>query len=198
MSIDFRGKLFVVSSPSGGGKTTVCAALCKRSPRVFVSVSATTRAPRREEKNGRDYYFMSRKEFARLRKNRGFFEWAEVLGNWYGTPKKPILKKIRQGFTVLLNIDIQGARQVKKACPDATTIFIMPPSLRELRARLTRRSTESLEEIKKRLALATREIAARDAFDYLVINKDLPHTIEVAASIIIAEQHRNAKRRLYA
>jgi guanylate kinase len=190
-----RGGLFVVSSPSGGGKTTVCAEVKKRLARVFVSVSMTTRAPRVGERQGRDYLFVSKEEFLRHKARHGFLEWARVLDNFYGTPKKPVLDRMRRGMDVILNIDIQGAMQVKKLYPRACLIFIMPPSLGELKKRLTHRSTEARAEIRKRLALAKKEITCSTLFDHVVVNEKLPNTIN-AVMRIIAARRRGARIRI--
>jgi len=167
-----RGKLLVLSGPSGCGKGTVLRALMEgRSDMVF-SVSATTRAPRPGEVDGREYYFVSRERFMEMVERGELLEHAEFVGNCYGTPKAPVLTQLEAGRHVLLDIEVQGAAQVKKAMPEAVLVFLAPPSLEVLEKRLRGRGTESEEKIRQRLETAKIELQQKDRYDYVVINDD--------------------------
>ncbi len=168
-----KGKLFIISAPSGAGKTTLEKMLLNSELSLIKSVSATTRAPRATEENHKDYIFLTKDEFEKQRDEGKFLEWAEVFGNFYGTPKSKIINTIEEGENVVLSIDVQGAEQVKKIFPEAILIFIKTSSLDILKRRLERRLTNSAEEINKRLETAKDEIAKLDIYDYTIINDDL-------------------------
>ena len=191
-----RGSLVVLSSPSGGGKTTVVRALLRRVPRLTRSVSVTTRPPRPSERTGREYWFISTKRFARLRAQGGLLEWARVHQACYGTPRRAVERALARGRDVVLSIDVQGARQIRRRCGrDAVLVFLVPPSRRELKRRLLRRGTESAEGIRTRLAAATRELACRRWYDYAVVNDRLADAIAQLAAIVTAERVRVTRER---
>ncbi len=183
-----RGLLFVVSAPSGTGKTTVCRRLLERDPGLALSVSHTTRRPRPGEVPGRDYHFVSHREFRDLVERGAFVEFAEYGGNLYGTSEAELERILEQGRDALLEIEVQGAAQIRARRPDARGIFLLPPSLEVLEARLRGRGTDDEEAIQKRLALARRELAAIGTFDYAVVNDDLEGTVDALLSIIEAER----------
>jgi len=168
-----RGKLFVISGPSGAGKGTLRRELFKAIPELVYSVSVTTRKPRFGEVDGVDYFFISQSEFARMRDSGELLEWAEVHGNLYGTPRKFVEKNLGEGKSVVLEIDVQGALQVKRTFPEAVLIFILPPSQEELSRRLHGRGTESEEELEVRLRNAQWELEKKDIYDYAVVNDDV-------------------------
>jgi guanylate kinase len=178
------GNLFVLSGPSGVGKTTLRENLQQRIPGLHFSVSWTTRAPRPGEKRGQDYRFVSHRQFDRQREVEGFLEWAQVHNEYYGTPGAPIERWRGKGEDVLLDIDIQGARQIKKRIPQAITIFILPPSDQELKKRLTHRETESSQKIQVRLKNAQTELLAVKYFDYAVINREILSSVDALEAII--------------
>ena len=184
-----HGLLIVLSGPSGVGKGTMYSRLLKAMPDLKVSVSATTRKPRNGEVNGVHYFFMSREEFTAKLAGGEFLEWAETVGNLYGTPKAPVLEKLDAGRDVLLEIDVKGARQIKQAYPDCVTVFVLPPSEEELRRRLIGRGTESEEQVGARLALAKSEIEQSGLFDYRVVNEDIDVAVGEVIKII-----ENSKR----
>lgn len=172
-----RGRLVVVSGPSGVGKGTVVAALRARRPHLELSVSATTRPQRPGETDGVQYHFLDREHFDAMAAGGGFLEWAEFNGNRYGTPAAPVLAALEAGRTVLLEIEVQGARQVKARMPEALLIFLQPPDKRELERRLNQRGTESAEEISERLDIADTELASTADFDRVVVNADLDEAV---------------------
>ncbi len=174
-----EGKLIVVTGPSGVGKGTLLQKLLDRYPdRILFSISATTRSPRTGEEHGREYFFWSRAEFEQKRDAGEFLEWAEYAGNLYGTPRQAIDAAIALGQIVLLEIELEGARQVASSFPSAKRIFIAPPSMEVLESRLRQRSTDSDEQIVKRLHHAEREVAAANEFDVIIINEDLEIAIQ--------------------
>ncbi|MCA1903710.1 MAG: guanylate kinase [Cyanobacteria bacterium KgW148] len=184
-----KGGLIVITGPSGVGKGTLLSHLCDRYPELFAfSVSVTTRPPRPHEVEGREYYFWQRDKFMQACQEGFFLEWAEYAGNLYGTPKAPVEAMIQQGKWVLLEIDLTGARQIARTFPQAMRIFIAPPSLVELEARLRKRSTEPEEVIAQRLHHATIELAALDEFDYVIVNDDLEESIDALENAIFGEQ----------
>jgi guanylate kinase len=185
-----RGILFIISGPSGVGKTTLIKRLLKSFPDILPSVSCTTRARRPGEVPGRDYHFVSTKRFTRLRSRGGFAEWANVHGSLYGTPRKPVEQTLRRGGDALLEIDVQGARKIKRRYPDAVSIFIAPPSWHELRRRLSRRGTDGRKTMATRLENARREIHESMRYDYLVVNTELRAAIASATAIVAAERLR--------
>ena len=171
------GKLIVITGPSGVGKGTIVSSLLQRQPQLFLSISATTRQPRQGESNGKDYYFLSVEQFKKMIAQSELLEWAEYAGNYYGTPKQPVREKIEAGETVILEIEVLGARQVYQTFPSAVRIFVLPPSLEELENRLRGRSNDSEEAIIKRLAKAKEEIAVSSEFDYQIVNDNLEKAI---------------------
>lgn len=189
MTINRQGIMFVVSAPSGTGKTTICEKILQRLPDIKMSVSHTTRKPRLGERNGFDYYFIEKETFEEMIKNDEFIEWAEVYGNLYGTSKKVIDELIKTGNDILLDIDVQGAKSIKKNYPDSVLIFIIPPSLEELEKRLLKRN-EDKEVIKKRLERVSQEILQYEYYDYLVINDYLEKAINDIVCIINSERLR--------
>ncbi|MEY4455035.1 MAG: hypothetical protein RIQ45_558 [Actinomycetota bacterium] len=176
------GKLFVLSGPGGVGKSTITKALADY-PEFWVSISATTRSPRSGERDGVDYFYISEEEFSRRITGNEFLEWAEFAGNKYGTPANQVLEKLKSGFNVILEIEIDGARQVRKSLPEAQLIFIAPPSWEELVKRLEGRGTDSDERRAERLALAQEEMAAQSEFDYVVVNDQLDRVIAQLLSL---------------
>lgn len=179
---DVRPRLTVLSGPSGVGKSTVVAHMRKEHPEVWLSVSATTRKPRPGEKHGVHYFFVSDEEFEKLVANGELLEWAEFAGNRYGTPRGAVLDRLEAGEPVLLEIDLQGARQVKESMEDAQLVFLAPPNWEELVRRLTGRGTESSEVIERRLAAARIELAAESEFDTTLVNT----SVEGVASELLA------------
>ena len=188
------GILFVLSGPSGAGKGTICQELLRQIPNLQYSVSATTRKPRLGETNGINYWFKEKDEFEEMIKNDLLLEYAEVYGKYYGTPKEQVLKILKSGKNVVLEIDPQGAMQVKAKFPEGVFIYILPPSLDELAARITKRGTDSKDSIKKRLAAATEEIQYALKYDYVVVNDKVETAVDSIATIISAEKF-NSKRR---
>jgi len=187
------GKIFIISGPSGSGKTTLCGRLLRSRIGLVKSVSCTTRLPRKGERARVDYIYLTEKQFKGTVKKKGFLEHACVFGKYYGTPKKPVLSATRQGKDVLLNIDVQGALQVKRAKKDAILIFILPPSFGALKQRLFRRSSDSSVQIKKRLRVAHRELRAVKQYDYAVVNDSMKEAIATLRAIIIAERCKRGR-----
>jgi len=181
------GKLVVISGPSGAGKTTITSQLVT-DPKVHISVSATTRKPREGEIDGRQYHFISRKQFEKQVAEGGFIEHAEVFGNLYGTPRKPVERALREGTICLLEIDVQGALQIMDQYPDATYIFVEPPGFDELSKRLDTRETETPDQKAARLEAAPRETALRERYSHHVVNDDLDQAIKEIRDIIFADK----------
>jgi len=183
-----EGLLLILSGPSGVGKGTVCRALLAQLPRLKLSVSVTTRRPRPGEEEGREYHFISPSRFQELIEAEAFLEWAMVHGQYYGTLKSKVRSALAGGFDLLLEIDVQGAAQVKRQWDDAVTIFMAPPSMEALKERIAGRGTESEAEIRRRLEVACREMAAYHAYDYLVINDRVETAAAAIAAIVTAEK----------
>lgn len=179
-----RGRLFVVSGPSGVGKGTLLKLVLPTLPNVLYSISVTTRPPRQNEVDGRDYFFVTEEEFKRMIEEGEFLEWAEVYGHLYGTPRRWVERKLAEGFDVVLEIDVQGAMQVKEKCSEAVLIFILPPSMEELRRRIEGRALDSHEEIEKRMSKAEWEMSFKDKFDYQIVNDDLNEAAKKLRSIL--------------
>ncbi len=184
-----RGRLFVISGPSGVGKGTLAKRLIRDMDIVF-SVSMTTRTPRVGEIDGTSYHFVDRQEFQKRIDQNGFLEYAEVYGNYYGTPLKETLDVINSGQDLLLDIDIQGALQVKKNYPDGVFIFILPPSMAELRKRITGRRTETPESLERRMGATLHEVSYVEKYDYCVINGEIDEALNRLKAILIAEHSR--------
>lgn len=184
-----KGLLIVFSGPSGVGKGTVLKEYLKKFPNTAFSVSATTRAPREGEVDGQHYYFMTRSDFDQLVDQGGFLEHAQFAGNCYGTPRGPVDKNLEQGIDVVLEIEVQGALQVKEKCPDAILIFVMPPSYAELRRRLIGRGTEDMATVERRLSNAAREMGIAKEYDYIVINDSVEDAALQLENIICAAKH---------
>lgn len=182
------GNLFVVAAPSGAGKTTLVKQLLEREPEVHLSISYTTRSPRPGEENGREYHFVTVEDFRGMIARDEFLEWAEVHGNFYGTSKKWIADQLAAENDVLLEIDWQGAQQVRKLFSDAIGIFILPPSMEELTRRLTGRGTDSADVIARRLAAAQAEMRHVGEFDYVIINDLLDRALDDLRSIVRASR----------
>ena len=189
-----RGLLMMVVAPSGVGKTSLTRRLVADHSDLMLSISATTRQPRPGEHEGRDYHFVDRTEFDAMIGENAFLEWAEVYGNRYGSPRKPIMAALDRGESVLFDIDYQGTQQVrKKAGADTVTIFILPPSMRELRARLERRAEDSADVISKRLDNARHEIERWKMYDYVIVNEDVQRALSEVKAILLAEQMKRAR-----
>lgn len=190
-----KGHLFVVSGPSGAGKGTICQKLVEQTD-VELSISMTTRNPRPLEKQGENYHFVAKEEFLQTIEENGLLEYAEVYGNYYGTPKKLVMEKLNAGKDVILEIDIQGAMKVKQSYPGGVFIFILPPSMTELRKRITGRGSESEEAINMRLGETLKEVSYIDKYDYCVVNGELEEAVNRVKAIIIAE-HSKVSESIY-
>ena len=185
-----KGTLIVISAPSGAGKGTVISKLLEKENNLWLSVSATSRTPRTNDKEGVTYYFYSKEEFENKIKEGYFLEYAEYAGNYYGTPKKIIEEKLNKGIDVILEIEIQGAMQIKKLIPEALFIFIMPPTLEELKRRLVGRNTDSKEKIIERFKIAYKEINEVSKYNYVVVNDEVDNAVSKIQAIIKAEKCR--------
>ena len=188
------GTLFIVTAPSGAGKTTLVSGLLERDPQVRLSVSYTTRAPRAGEVNGQHYHFIDVPGFRALRDKGEFLEWAEVHNNYYGTSKRWLEEQTRAGRDILLEIDWQGAQQVRKVFPKAVGVFILPPSVEELERRLRGRGTDSEDVIARRVLAARGEMRHVAEFDYVIINENLPTAIEDLVAVVRASRLRYANQ----
>lgn len=189
-----QGTLVVVSGFSGAGKGTVLAQVLDRRPDLYFSVSFTTRPPRQGEQDGVNYHFVTREEF-QARINRGeFLEYAEYVGNYYGTSMRVIREKLEQGIDVILEIEIQGAAKVREKMPEAVSLFLVPPSFEELSRRLRNRGTDSEEKIQQRLEAARREVREIEQYDYIVLNDTVDRAVEEILAILTAEGCRKERR----
>ena len=184
------GLLVVLSGPSGVGKGTICHRLFQKYPDLAYSVSMTTRKPRSGEREGFDYYFVNQDYFQDMIEKGGFLEWAEVFGNYYGTPKSYVDQIRAKGQSVVLEIDILGGLQIKDKCPNGVFVFLLPPSLEELKKRITKRGTETVQDMEKRLDKAVAEIEVVYQYQYVIVNKDIEITADLIYSIIQAEKCR--------
>lgn len=182
------GLIIVVSAPSGTGKSTLLNVLRERNRQMRFSVSATTREPRRGEKDGINYHFKSREEFAGMISRNKLAEWDEYCGNYYGTPRDYIESSVNSGFDIILDITVKGALGMKEQYPDCIMVFVLPPSYKELKKRIERRGTENPEAIRKRLEQAREEITCYYSYDYVVINDDIPRAARELESILAAEK----------
>ena len=185
-----KGLLILISGPSGTGKGTVCDLLRKNHPEISYSISATTRQPRPGEQDGVNYYFYDKEKFRQMIDAGELLEWAEVYGNYYGTPKQKVLDRLNAGEDILLEIDTQGALNVMKAMPEGLFIFLLPPSLEELANRLKGRGTETEESLQRRLGAAVDEIKIAHNYRYVVVNDKVEAAEKAIAGIIEAEHHR--------
>ncbi len=191
-----EGILLVISGPSGAGKGTICKALLEKRPDMAYSISCTTRQPRNGEVDGKNYFFKTREEFEKMIANDGFLEHADVYGNYYGTPKAYVLDQVAQGKDIILEIDPQGALQVKRNYPNGVFVFIVPPSLTELSKRIYKRGTDAVDVIKKRLSSATAELAYASRYDYIVVNDEVERATTKVNNIVSTE-HLRAGRTYY-
>ena len=185
-----RGALVVISGPSGCGKGTICRDLLRKNQDYLISTSVTTRQARKGEVDGRDYYFITEEDHRRMVENDELLEYAKVHNNYYGTPKKKVIDQVDKGKVVILEIDVQGALQVKKKHPEVITIFVLPPSMEELERRIVDRNTETEAQIEKRMSNAYKEIALVEEYDYFVVNDDLDKAITDIRAILIAEKQK--------
>ena len=185
-----EGVIFILSAPSGAGKTTLIKKLTASYPDIRLSVSYTTRKSRLGEIPGRDYHFVVKKRFESMRSKGDFAEWANVHGSFYGTPCRPLEQNIRRGRDVLLDIDVQGSRRIKGRYPNAVSIFVLPPSLKELERRLSLRKTDRRDIIRQRLQNAKQELNELSRYDYYVLNLKISDALEALESIVVAERHR--------
>ena len=169
-------KLIILTGPSGVGKGTVVKEILDKEKNIWLSISATTRGPREGEKEGKNYYFLDKKKFKEMIEQNLFLEWAQFAGNYYGTPLSSVNEKIKKGFTVLLEIEVEGAKQIKEKFPNSLSIFLLPPDKEELERRIRNRGTENEESIKKRLSRSNYEISSSNQFDFALTNKNVNET----------------------
>ena len=185
-----KGLLLVVSGPSGAGKGTICKALLNKNDQIKLSVSATTRKPRTGEVDGINYFFIEKEKFTQMIEEGEFLEYAQIYDNFYGTPKAAIMECLEKGQDVILEIEMQGASQIKEVCPDGVFIFVLPPSLEELKNRIVGRGTETAEEIEKRFSCAFDEINKIVDYDYFIVNDDVEKSVKQVEGIILSEKNK--------
>ena len=185
-----KGLLLVVSGPSGAGKGTICKALLNKNDKIKLSVSATTRKPRNGEVHGVNYFFIEKEEFTKMVENGEFLEHAQIYDNFYGTPKAAIIECLEKGQDVILEIEMQGARQIKEVYPEGVFIFVLPPSLEELKSRIVGRGTETQEEIENRCSCAFEEINQIVNYDYFIVNEDIEKSVNDVEAIILSEKNK--------
>ncbi|NPV27711.1 MAG: guanylate kinase [Firmicutes bacterium] len=188
------GILLVLSGPSGAGKGTLCKALLQKCPELTYSISVTTRSPRPGENHGVNYFFLSTAEFQDMAERGELLEWAQVYDHYYGTPRKFVEETLASGRDIILEIDIQGARQIKEKFPAGVFVFVMPPSLEELAVRIVKRGADSEEEIRKRLSCASDELSHVTDYDYVVLNDEVTRAVEKLKAILIAERCRVSRQ----
>lgn len=193
-----QGNLIIVSGPSGSGKSTVAAAVLAAVPNLVFSVSYTTREPRKNERDGAEYYFVTPEEFERLVRSGEFLEWAVVYDHYYGTSSRFVDAALASGRDVLLDVDVQGARAIREKRPDAITVFIMPPSYAVLRERLERRALDKHYVIEQRLRIACREVTHFRDYHYLIVNQEIERSAEELKAVILASRCRMSMRREWA
>lgn len=185
-----RGKLYVISGPSGAGKGTICKRILEEDSNIRFSVSMTTRAPREGEQDRVDYYFVTREEFEKLLAEGGLLEHNLYVNNYYGTPRKQVVQWLEEGHDVILEIDYHGAFQVRKTYPEAVLVFILPPSVEELRERILCRGSETRETLKRRLEEAMNDLAQADKYDYRVVNEDVDAAVREVQQIMRFERNK--------
>ena len=186
-----KGVLLIVSGLSGAGKGTICKRIMEKYPDYELSISATTRDPRPGEVDGREYFFITKEEFEERIRNDQLLEYAKYVDNYYGTPKDWVLAQMEQGKNVILEIELQGAFQVRDKIPEAVLIFIMPPDMEELERRLRGRGSETEEQIKKRLLRAMEEIEYVDQYDYVIVNEEVEKSVEMLHTIVLNVKEQN-------
>ncbi len=196
MSANYRPLICIISAPSGSGKSTLVNELLKLVPGLDFSISYTTRPPRGSEQNGKQYHFVSREQFEQMIQHDEFLEHANVFGNYYGTSRRFLREAEEKGHDLLLDIDVQGAEQMKRRLPEAVSIFVLPPDRKTLEWRLRKRSEDAEEVIARRLVTATREIGNYNKYDYILINDDLEESIESLQAIVLSERLRRSGRPL--
>ena len=188
-----QGIPFILSSPSGGGKSSVAAKVLARDPGIALSTSHTSRPPRPGEREGREYHFVSRREFLEMKRGGDFIEWVRLHGNLYGTSRVELEKRMSRGEDILMDIDTRGAMKVKELFPDAVLIFLLPPSMAILEQRLRKRQSEAEDELRRRLREATREIRASARYEYLIVNRSLSRAAMELEAVITAERLRASR-----
>lgn len=194
-SIERRGMMLVLSSPSGAGKTTISHLMLERDKKLTISVSVTTRPPRPGEVDGKDYFFVSKEKFADMIMNDEFLEHAKVFDHYYGTPRSHVEDSLNKGLDVLFDIDWQGTRQLRRNVPDdLVSVFILPPSISELESRLQKRAQDAAEVVQKRMEKSASEISHWDEYDYVIVNYDLETTMQMAMSVLWAERMKRERR----
>ena len=185
-----KGVLVVVSGLSGAGKGTICKRLLEKYPGYVLSVSATSRNPREGEENGREYFFITKEEFEERIRQDKLLEYAQYVDNYYGTPKDWVEEQLREGRDIVLEIELQGAFQVRKKIPEAVLVFILPPDMEELKRRLIKRGTETMEQIEKRLKRAEEEMEYVPQYDYVIINEDVEKSVDMLHNIVRSEKNK--------